>query len=66
MFISDLNECEKFVAGDNSVLKELLHPDKANIDLRYSLAHAVVKPGLLTTLHSLATSEVYYILSGEG
>ena len=66
MFISDLNECEEFIAGDGSILKELLHADKANLDLRYSLAHAVVKPGNITTLHSLSTSEVYYILSGEG
>jgi mannose-6-phosphate isomerase-like protein (cupin superfamily) len=66
MFISDLNDCEEFIAGDNSILRELFHPDKANLDLRYSLAHAIVKPGNITALHSLTTSEVYYILSGEG
>ena len=66
MFISDLNDCEEFIAGDGCVLKELFHPDKTNLDLRYSFAHAVVKPGLTTGLHSLTTSEVYYILSGEG
>jgi len=66
MFISDLNDCEEFIAGDGCVLKELFHPDKMKLDLRYSLAHAVVKPGFTTDLHSLTTSEVYYILSGEG
>ncbi len=38
-------DCDEFVAGDNSLLRELLHPSKANLAIRYSLAHAVVKPG---------------------
>jgi mannose-6-phosphate isomerase-like protein (cupin superfamily) len=66
MFIQDLEHCEEFVAGDHTILRELLHPDKAALDLRYSLAHAVLKPGLASQLHTLKTSEVYYILEGEG
>jgi mannose-6-phosphate isomerase-like protein (cupin superfamily) len=66
MFIKDLNDCEEFMAGDNTRLRELLHPDKVDLDLRYSLAHAVLEPGLTSYLHKLKTSEVYYILEGEG
>mgnify|MGYP001063587153 CR=1 FL=1 len=66
MFIRHLLECPQFIAGDNCRLREILHPDKAPLDLRYSLAHAVVAPGQTTWLHALRTSEVYYILSGEG
>jgi len=66
MFIKDLNDCEEFTAGDGSLLRELLHPDKADLAIRYSLAHAVVKPGQTTTLHILKTSEAYYIIKGEG
>jgi len=66
MFIKNLNECKEFKAGDNSTLRELLHTDKADLAIRYSLAHAVVRPGQTTTLHSLKTSEVYYIMEGEG
>ncbi len=66
MFIKDLKHCEEFIAGDNTILRELLHPDKADLNLRYSLAHAVVKPGLVSYRHRLKTSEVYYILQGEG
>lgn len=61
-----LNDCEEFVAGDDSVLRELLHPDKADLAIRYSLAHATVRPGQVTTPHRLRTSEVYYILQGAG
>ena len=44
MFTRDLKDCEEFIAGDNTILREILHPDKADLDLRYSLAHAIVKP----------------------
>ncbi len=66
MFIKNLQDCEEFMAGDNSLLRELLHPDKADLAIRYSLAHAVVKPGKISKPHKLKTSEVYYILEGEG
>lgn len=66
MLIRKLNECEEFTAGDNTLLRELLHPDKQPLDLRYSLAHAIVLVGETSTPHSLTTSEVYYILSGVG
>ncbi len=66
MFISDLQQCEEFIAGDSTILREILHPDKAELSLRYSLAHAVLKRGATSQAHSLTTSEVYYILEGKG
>lgn len=66
MHITDLQDCPEFIAGDNTILREILHPDKADLNLRYSLAHAIVKPGLRSYPHKLKTSEVYYILQGEG
>jgi mannose-6-phosphate isomerase-like protein (cupin superfamily) len=66
MFIRELHECEEFVAGDNCLLREILHPEKQDLALRYSLAHAIVKPGDTTWAHRLMASEVYYIIEGEG
>ena len=66
MFITDLNEREEIVAGDNSILRELLNPLKDDVATKYSLAHAKVKPGEITYAHRLKSSEVYYILDGEG
>lgn len=66
MFIKDLENCKEFAAGDDSHLRELFHPDKEDLAIRYSLAHAVVNPGRATRPHSLKNSEVYYILKGEG
>lgn len=66
MLIRQLQDCDEFIAGDGTRLRELLHPDKQDINLRYSLAHAIVPVGQTSIPHSLTTSEVYYILSGEG
>lgn len=66
MLVRRLQDCEMFVAGDHTQLRELLHPDKQPLELRYSLAHAVVPVGQTSIDHALKTSEVYYLLSGQG
>ncbi|ACK71252.1 Cupin 2 conserved barrel domain protein [Gloeothece citriformis PCC 7424] len=66
MLVQKLAECEEFTAGDGTLLRELLHPDKQPIALRYSLAHAIVPVGQTSIVHSLTTSEVYYMISGKG
>ena len=66
MLVRYLKDCREFIAGDDSVLRELLHPDKMDVQIRYSLAHAKVPIGHKTKPHRLRTSEIYYILSGRG
>jgi len=66
MIIKDLKDCPEFKAGDDSALRELLHPTKGPLALKYSLARAVVGPGARTRRHRLRSSEVYYILEGRG
>ncbi len=67
MLIRRLNDCARITAGDGTLLRELVHPDRDySFSGRYSLAHAVVPVGQTSKRHTLATDEVYYILSGEG
>ncbi|HIK46642.1 MAG TPA: cupin domain-containing protein [Leptolyngbyaceae cyanobacterium M65_K2018_010] len=66
MLIRKLRDCPEFIAGDGTQLRELLHPDKQDLALRYSLAQAIVPVGQVSIPHALTTSEVYYILSGQG
>jgi mannose-6-phosphate isomerase-like protein (cupin superfamily) len=69
IFIQDLKDGIYFQAGDQSLLCELLHPDRLGVPLQmgFSLAHAKIKPGQSTLTHKLSTSsEIYYILDGEG
>ena len=66
MLIRYLKDCPEFIAGDNSILREFLHPEKTDLKIHYSLAHAKVSPGQSTKPHKLKSSEVYYILEGSG
>lgn len=66
MFIKDMRKCEEIIAGDNSILRELLNPLKEDLTIRYSLAHTRVRPGQTTLAHRLKGAEVYYILEGIG
>ena len=66
MLVRNLNNCCKITAGDKTALRELLHPGKENLGINYSLAHAVLKKGQTSLPHRLKTSEVYYILEGQG
>jgi len=66
MLIRNLQDCEDFIGEDKTILRELFHPDKADISFRYSLAHATLNPGQSSMDHRLKTSEVYYILEGKG
>jgi mannose-6-phosphate isomerase-like protein (cupin superfamily) len=66
MLKTSLSECKEFLAGDHTVLRELLHPAKQSIALGYSLAHGTLAPGARSKRHVLASSEVYYFISGQG
>lgn len=60
-------DCQEIVANDLCRLRELYHPDKHEIGVSHSLAHAVVPPGTRTLRHHLVDAvETYYILSGAG
>lgn len=66
MVVKHLRDCPEFTAGDDSRLRELFHAGKGDFAFRYSLARAVVAKGAKTAPHTLKTSEVYYMLEGEG
>ena len=56
----------EFLAGDHTVLRELLHPAKQSLALGYSVAHGTLAPGNRSRWHRLTSSEVYYIIAGQG
>ncbi len=66
MDIRHLKDRPAFTAGDGCTLRELANAATEKASFRYSLAHAVVAVGQKTAPHRLKTSEVYYILTGEG
>jgi len=66
MLVKDIRNCREIISKDNTILKELLSPLKDDVKIRYSLAHAKVSPGGITLPHRLKSTEVYYILEGNG
>lgn len=69
MFIRDIRNCEYFRAMDETLLCELLHPDREeeNLKINLSIAHTILKPNESSLVHKLKTSvEIYYILKGKG
>jgi mannose-6-phosphate isomerase-like protein (cupin superfamily) len=66
VLITRLNECREFLAGDHTILRELLRPIYGTVEVRYSLAHGRLEPGKRSKRHRLASTEVYYFLSGRG
>jgi mannose-6-phosphate isomerase-like protein (cupin superfamily) len=66
MMLTRLKDCPEFTAGDRTRLRELLHPEKSNVEVGYSLAHGYLDPGNRSSRHRLRSSEVYYFLAGEG
>lgn len=66
MLVIDLAERPRFLAGDHTLVRELLHPTRHDVPLRYSIAHASLPEGEKSLPHRLAGSEVYFILEGRG
>lgn len=54
------------MAGDHTVLRELMHPAKDGVALRYSVAHGTLAEGKRSKRHILTSSEVYYFIAGQG
>jgi mannose-6-phosphate isomerase-like protein (cupin superfamily) len=67
MIVRDIRKCSCFKANDNTTICELLHPEREGLNLPYSLAYAILKPGTASLPHMVkGSSEVYYILQGQG
>jgi mannose-6-phosphate isomerase-like protein (cupin superfamily) len=66
MILTRLKDSPEFIAGDRTRLRELLHPNKSQAKVVYSLAHGYVDPGNRSLRHRLRSSEVYYFLAGQG
>lgn len=65
MIKKTIKDIPSFYAGDNTYLKELLHPKNDQIDLGYSLAYATIAVGEESLLHVMQQSELYIFLEGE-
>lgn len=66
MLVKKFSDCQEIIAGDGCVLRELLSGLNDPAQCRYSLAHAKLPIGQSSTRHAMKTTEVYYIIKGQG
>jgi mannose-6-phosphate isomerase-like protein (cupin superfamily) len=69
MLIKKPENCKYFKTLDETLICELLHPEREYEDLKmnFSIAHALLKPDESSLPHRLKSSvEVYYVLEGQG
>ncbi|HEX8231450.1 MAG TPA: cupin domain-containing protein [Chloroflexia bacterium] len=66
MLIVKVADCPEFMAGDETLLREVLHPAVHGAPIRYSIAQALLRPRGRSLPHRLTGSEVYYFLLGRG
>jgi mannose-6-phosphate isomerase-like protein (cupin superfamily) len=66
MFKVTPSDRPEFLAGDHTLLREILHPAKHQVQLSYSLARGRLGPGQRSKWHVLESAEVYYFIAGEG
>lgn len=69
MIVKTQNSCKYFRALDETLICELLHPEREKSDLKmnFSIAHAILKPGESSLPHRMKSSvEIYFILEGKG
>jgi mannose-6-phosphate isomerase-like protein (cupin superfamily) len=66
VLVKSVKDCPEFLAGDHTILREMLNPAKAPIEARYSLAQGRLERGRRSKRHRLGSTEVYYFLAGRG
>lgn len=69
MIIKKPDNCKYFKALDETLICELLHPEREEEDLKmnFSIAYAILKPDESSLPHRLKSSvEIYFILEGKG
>lgn len=66
MLCKSLSACVPMIANDGCRVFELLHPEREQVALPYSLAIAEVEPHASSYRHQLEQAEVYFVLAGRG
>ena len=66
MTLKKLQDIDELDGGEGTKIRQIFHPHNTLSGIRFSISHSLVEPGRKSALHKMKTSEVYYILEGEG
>ena len=59
-------DLESIFGNENTEIKQIFNPQNTVNGIRYSLAESVIQKGGKSKAHKMKTSEVYFILEGNG
>ena len=65
MIVRDLENSEKIIGEEGTIICDLINPWHVKNGIRYSMSHVTLSLDKSSKLHKMKTTEVYYIL-GEG
>ncbi|MEX0656369.1 MAG: cupin domain-containing protein [Nitrosopumilaceae archaeon] len=66
MIIKKLQNLNKIDGIEGTIIFQIFHPHNTLSGVRYSVSHSTIKPEKRSKRHKMKTSEVYYILEGNG
>jgi mannose-6-phosphate isomerase-like protein (cupin superfamily) len=66
MTIRKLKDIDVIDGEEGTKIRQIFHPHNTLNGIRHSISHSELKPGRKSKFHKMKTSEVYYILQGEG
>ena len=66
MILKEIDKLESFLGEEGTEIRQIFHPHNTLNGIRYSIAHSKISPGKTSIPHKLKSSEVYYVLNGEG
>ncbi len=61
-----ISEIEEIQGNEGTKIKQIFHPHNTLNGIRHSVAHFTIEKGKRSNIHKMKTSEIYYILEGEG
>ena len=66
MNTKEIQKIKSFSGYEGTQIRQIFTPDNTNNVIRYSIAHCTISPGNNSKPHTMKTSEMYYILQGNG
>jgi len=66
MSVRKISEIEEIQGAEGTKIKQVFHPHNTLNGIRYSIAHFTIQKGKKNLIHKMKTSEIYFILEGEG
>ena len=66
MSLKKLPEISEVDGFEGTKIKQIFHPHNTLNGIRYSIAHFSLEKGKKSQLHKMKSSEIYYILEGDG